>query len=256
MRYIVMHKVDVNMEAGVPPDHELVKNMGRLVGESLKQGIFIDGAGLHRSARRVRLRCKDGRCDVERGPYQGENELVASMALIRIDSIDAAVEQAQRLGVALREAEIEIGPVVEPWDLGLAEKPEGVSPRFLLLRKGDRAYEAGAAPPAGLQKVLDELARDGVVLSTAALAPSATGARYRKTGGKRAWTDGPFTESKELVAGFAIIEASSKAEAIELTKNFLAVAGDGECEVREVYSAPDQVPGRTAAELAEHFANR
>src|SRR5215210_4553709 len=91
MRYIVMHKVDLNMEAGVPPDHELVKRMGRLVGESLKQGIFIDGAGLHRSARRVRLRCKGGSCDVERGPYQGENELVESMALIRIDSIDAAV---------------------------------------------------------------------------------------------------------------------------------------------------------------------
>ena len=67
MRYIVMHKVDVKMEAGVPPDHELVKHMGRLVGESLKQGIFIDGAGLHRSARRVRLRCKGGSWDVEQG---------------------------------------------------------------------------------------------------------------------------------------------------------------------------------------------
>jgi hypothetical protein len=105
MRYIVMHKVDVKMEAGVPPDHELVKNMGRLVGESLKKGIFIDGAGLHRSARRVRLRCKGGSCDVERGPYQGENELVASMALIRIDTIDAAVEQAQRFAGGMLEDE-------------------------------------------------------------------------------------------------------------------------------------------------------
>src|SRR5215213_4457019 len=98
MRYIVMHKVDANMEAGVPPDRELIMQMGQLVGTRLKQGIFVDGAGLHPSARRVRLRCAGGSCDVERGPYQGENELVASMALIRTESIDAAVEQAQRFG--------------------------------------------------------------------------------------------------------------------------------------------------------------
>src|SRR4051794_19431070 len=101
MRYIVMHKVDVKLEAGAPPDREVIQNMGQLVGASLKQGIFVDGAGLHRSARRVRLCCTDGRCAVERGPYRGENELVVSMALIRADSIDAAVEQAQRYAAAL-----------------------------------------------------------------------------------------------------------------------------------------------------------
>src|SRR5215213_875721 len=107
MRYIVMHKVDENMEAGAPPDRELVKSMGGLIGESLRKGIFLDGAGLHRSARRVRLRCKGGTCSVDRGPYKGDNELVASMALIRTDSIDAAVEQARRFGAALGDAQIE-----------------------------------------------------------------------------------------------------------------------------------------------------
>ena len=52
-------------------------------------------------------------------------------------------------------------------------------------------------------------------------------------------TDGPFTESKEIVGGFALIQAKSKEEAIELTKRFLAVAGDGETEIREVYGPPD-----------------
>src|SRR5688500_15278467 len=108
MRYVVMHKVDARMEAGGLPDRELIKSMGRLIGESLKQGIFLDGAGLHRSARRVRLRCQGGQCDVERGPYQGGNELVGSMALIRTDSIDAAVEQARRYGAALGDAQIEV----------------------------------------------------------------------------------------------------------------------------------------------------
>src|SRR5688500_16853147 len=107
MRFIVMHKVDATMEAGKPPDRELVKKMGRLVGESLKKGVFVDGAGLHRSARRVRLRAVGGTCAVERGPYEGGNELVASMAAIRMASIDAAVEHGRRLATALGDAEIE-----------------------------------------------------------------------------------------------------------------------------------------------------
>lgn len=53
-------------------------------------------------------------------------------------------------------------------------------------------------------------------------------------------TDGPFTESKEVVGGFAILEAKSKAHAIELVKEFLAVAGDGECELRQIFEGPGQ----------------
>ena len=104
-----------------------------------------------------------------------------------------------------------------------------------------------------MQKLVAEGQKAGWLLSTEGCLPSARGARVRSDGGKVTVTDGPFTESKELVAGFAIIEASSKDEAIQLTKNFLAVAGDGECEVREVYSAPEATP-RSAAELAEQFA--
>jgi len=57
------------------------------------------------------------------------------------------------------------------------------------------------------------------------------------TGEKVVVTDGPFIESKEVVGGFALLQANSKAEAIELTKQFLAVAGDGECELRQLYEA-------------------
>src|SRR5688500_2535096 len=126
MRFIVMHKVDAKMEAGELPDKKIIKEMGGLVGEGLKNGTFLDGAGLHRSARRVRLRCTAGKCDVERGPYKGRNELVASMALIRTDSIDAATEVAKRFATAIGDAEIEVGPVVEPWDLTGAKKPADV----------------------------------------------------------------------------------------------------------------------------------
>jgi hypothetical protein len=68
--------------------------------------------------------------------------------------------------------------------------------------------------------------------------PSATGARVRRTGSTLGVTDGPFTESKEVVGGLAIIKADSKAEAIEHVKHFLQAAGDGECELRQLFEAP------------------
>jgi hypothetical protein len=239
MRYIVTHKVDMKMEAGAPPDRELVKNMGHLVGESLKKGIFVDGAGLHRNTRRVRLRCKGGRCDVERGPYQGENELVVSMALIRIDSIDAAVEQAQRFGVALGDAEIEIGPLVELWDLTGSSKPADIQgEQFLLLFKGDSAYERGQeiAPEqaATVARLDDELAKKGVLLKRHRIAPSSTGKRLAGPEGKRMWIDGPFLESKELIAGFSILEVPSLADAITWADRYAAILVDNQIDVRRM----------------------
>jgi hypothetical protein len=239
MRYIVMHKVDVKMEAGAPPDRKLIKNMGQLVGESLKKGIFVDGAGLHRSARRVRLRCRGGTCDIEHGPYQGENELVASMALIRVDSIDAAVEQAQRFGVALGDAEIEIGPVVEPWDLTGSSKPPDVQgEQFLLLFKGNPDYERGQEitpeQAAAVARLDDELASNAVLLKRHRIAPSSTGKRLAGPEGKRMWTDGPFMESKELIAGFSILEVPSLADAITWADRYAAILVDNEIDVRRM----------------------
>jgi hypothetical protein len=66
---------------------------------------------------------------------------------------------------------------------------------------------------------------------------SALGARVRSANVKVSVTDGPFSESKEVIGGFAILQAKSKEEAIQLVKNFLKVVGDGECEVRQVYES-------------------
>ena len=68
--------------------------------------------------------------------------------------------------------------------------------------------------------------------------PSALGARIRLTGDNIAVTDGPFSESREVVGGFAVIRADSKQHAIELTRQFLLLAGEGECELRQLYGAP------------------
>ena len=146
--------------------------------------------------------------------------------------MDHAIELASRIAGALGDVEIEIGPVVEPWDLGVMEKPADAPLRFLLLRKADRAFEAGAPPPAGLSRLMEELTRDGVLLSAATLAPSAKGARYRTVGGKRQWTDGPFAESKELVAGFSIVKLPSQSDARAWAEAYGAILGDNEVDVR------------------------
>jgi len=86
-------------------------------------------------------------------------------------------------------------------------------------------------------KLIEDGMKAGFLLATEGCLPSALGARVRMSGGKLTVTDGPFTEAKEVVGGFAILQANSKEEALELVKNFLHVAGDGECELRQLFEA-------------------
>jgi hypothetical protein len=86
-------------------------------------------------------------------------------------------------------------------------------------------------------KLVEELTRSGKLVSTAGLRPTKEGVRVRQRQGKQSVTDGPFVETKEVIGGFAILEARDMAEAIELTRRFLRVHGDEwdiECEVRQM----------------------
>jgi hypothetical protein len=83
--------------------------------------------------------------------------------------------------------------------------------------------------------LIEKTMKSGALISTGGLLPSATGARVRLSNGKITVTDGPFTESKEIIGGFAILEAASKEAAIEMAEEFLHVAGEGVCEVRPMY---------------------
>jgi hypothetical protein len=96
------------------------------------------------------------------------------------------------------------------------------------------------APPtaeemAAMGKLIEEGMKAGWLLATEGCLPSALGARVRRSGGNVTVTDGPFTEAKEVVGGFAILKADSKEEAIQLAKDFLKVVGEGECELRPIY---------------------
>ncbi|HJV95504.1 MAG TPA: YciI family protein [Albitalea sp.] len=91
---------------------------------------------------------------------------------------------------------------------------------------------------ADMGKLIEELTRTGQLVSTAGLRPTSEGVRVRlQRGGKLSVVDGPFTETKEVIGGYAILEAPSRAEAVELTRRFLKVHGtdwDVECEVRQL----------------------
>jgi hypothetical protein len=96
-------------------------------------------------------------------------------------------------------------------------------------------------------KLIEQGFKEGWLVATEGCLPSALGARVRRSGGKISVMDGPFTESKELVGGFAILKANTKAEAIELARTFLQVAGEGECELRQIYEQGMDAPCTTHA---------
>jgi hypothetical protein len=109
---------------------------------------------------------------------------------------------------------------------------------------------------AEMGKLVEEGLKSGTLLATEGCLPSALGARVRLSGGKFTVTDGPFTESKELVAGFALIKAKSKEDAIEQTKHFLKTAGDGETEIRQVYEGAECAPETQAQDFREQAQKR
>ena len=115
--------------------------------------------------------------------------------------------------------------------------------RFLSMIRVDE--NSGVVPSEQLMhdmgKLIEEMTREGTLVKTAGLRPTAEGVRVRLRHGKLSTSDGPFAETKEVIGGFAILEAVSLKEAIELTKRFLRVHGDEwdvECEVRQM-EGPD-----------------
>ena len=114
--------------------------------------------------------------------------------------------------------------------------------RFMVLVKASEDSEAGAMPSeqelTEMNRYNEELVKAGVMLAGEGLHPSSTGARVRFSGAERTVTDGPFAETKELIAGFWLIQAKSKDEAIEWVKR-APFDGGAEVEVRQVFEADD-----------------
>jgi hypothetical protein len=105
------------------------------------------------------------------------------------------------------------------------------------------SHEPKTAPPtpemmAAMGKLIEEGMKAGWLITTEGIQFGVVGTRVQSVGGRVTVTDGPFTEAKEVIGGYALLEAPSKAAAIELCRNFLKVAGDGSCEVHQLYQQP------------------
>jgi hypothetical protein len=128
----------------------------------------------------------------------------------------------------------------------------------MMIVKATKDTEAGAMPSEKLisemQKYHEELQKAGVLLDASGLKPSSKGWRVKYSGAKRTVIDGPFTEAKELIAGYTMIQVKSREEAMEWARRFPNPAGDGkeaEIEVRQFYELEDFSPSEAVERFRE-----
>jgi len=230
MRILCMHKAPAHEEVGQIPPKELIEGMGQLIGEAAKKGILLGGDGLKPGSTRYRLAFANGRCEVTKGTRGGvEEQLPQRMVIVKVAAETEAVEWARRFGEAIGEARLELGPLTEAWDLGFGTRPPDAPFRFMILQQATRDSEAGKAPTAaqqqGLRTVFAEMQKAGVLMFTEALLPSSKAVRVQYRDNVRTRVDGPFTESKELIGGFCMLQMRSFDEMVVWSERFARILG-------------------------------
>ncbi len=238
MRFMLMHKMTEEMENAARPDPAIIQAVGELVAEASRTGTFVSGEGLKPSSQRLHLAYKGGARTITDGPFTEAKELVEGFALLRVRSKEEAIAWCDRFAAVSGDVEMFLGPVVEPWDLGIMPRPESPPLRFLsLLQAREPDEHDTAADPTLMRKMgelIEEMSKAGVLQATGGLASTKKGARIRLDGGKHTVIDGPFAESKELIAGYAILEVPSKAAAIEWGIRFGKIVKVREIDVRQM----------------------
>lgn len=235
MRFLMMHKMTDDMEKGLPPDPAIMEGVGALVADAVQQNLFLSGEGLKPSSERLHVAYANGKRTVTRGPFVDPKELIAGFALLRVASEDEALAWTDRLAETIGDIAVFVGPVVELWDMGLGPKPDGAPRRFLVLpqlttRTDDESHADQRA--ALLRPLFAEMTSAGVLEASGGLASTKKSARIRFRAGTHTVIDGPFAESKELVAGYAIFELPSLAVALEWATRFGNIVKVNEVEIR------------------------
>jgi hypothetical protein len=264
---MMLVKASKDSEAGILPDEKILAEMGKYNEELINAGALLAGDGLKASSQGVRVRYAKGKFEVQDGPFAETRELVAGFWLIHAKSKSEAIEFAKR--IPFQEGEVEIRPLFEVTDFPVDpnEKPDGwrekelelsAAPpparkpgtrRYMGMLKADADSEAGRLPDeralTAMGQFIEEGAKAGIFIAGEGLQPSSKGARVRFNGSQRTVIDGPFAETKELVAGYAILQFATREEAIEWTKRFVQVdapgryRGECECELRPMFELED-----------------
>jgi hypothetical protein len=239
MRFIIMHKTNAHWESGAIPSKELIGRVGTLLGQLAREGALVAGEGLRPSSEGVRIRFTAGTRTLVDGPFQGDNELAAGFSVLRTQSLDDAIAWATRQAQTLGDVEIDIRPITEPWDIGMGPAPTDVnSRRYMVLRKATPSTEAGELLPVASRteftRLIDETTRSGVHLVTETMRPSRRGRRYRNSRDGISIFDGPFIETKELLAGYIIVSAASLEEAERWALQYIEAVEADEVDLREL----------------------
>jgi len=239
MQFIIMHKTNAHWEAGAVPSRELIGRVGALIGELAKANALHGAEGLRASSEGVRLRFSAGARAISKGPFLGDNELPAGFSILRVGSVEEAIEWASRQAGVLGDVEIDIRPVTEPWDIGMTPKPDNVTTRrYMVLRKATAASEADVPLTPGqrmeMSRLIDETARAGVHMAAVSMRPSGRGRRYKNAQSGISVTDGPFAESKELIAGYIIVSAEALEDADRWATRYMNVVEADEVDLREL----------------------
>jgi hypothetical protein len=270
MRYMLLVKSTKDYEAGVWPDEKMQAELNKWTEELVKAGARLEGGRLQPSSQGARVHYAKGNFTVIDGPFAETKELIAGFCMIEAKSREEAIAWAQR--IPFQDGEVEVRPLFELTDFPVdpAEQPDGwrgkeeefrAAPlparrpgtiRYMGILKADKNTEAGVMPDekflGAMGAFMEEGIKAGVFISGEGLQPSSKSARIRYSGSKRMVTDGPFAETKELIAGYAILQFTSKAEAIEWTKRFVEVdapgrlGGECECEIRPFVEFDDCAP--------------
>jgi hypothetical protein len=239
VRFIIIHPTNAHWESGAVPDQALIDRVETLLADMGSAGVLLSGEGLAATSEGVRLRFADGQRTIIPGPFEGENELPASFSIVRVRSLEEAIEWATREAPLLGTAEIDIRPVHEAWDVGMAPVPPDLSTRrYMILHKATAATEAGASLPAESRKqlasLIDDGAGTGVHLARESMRPSRRGRRYKNAKDGKSFYDGPFVETKEMLGGYVIVSADSLEEACQWVPRYMDAIGAESVDVREL----------------------
>ncbi|HEY4263255.1 MAG TPA: YciI family protein, partial [Schlesneria sp.] len=225
-RYLLVVKATPEIEAGTFPDEAFNAEAAKFINDVANAGALVACDRLLPSSHGKRVSFRDQKIVVTDGPFAETKELVAGYCLVRAASLEEAVGWAKRM--PFESGIVDVRPLFELTDFPVdpAEQPDGwrekeaemqaaappaVKPgatKYLCMLKADRDTEAGCMPDekslSSMGAFIEEAAKAGVFISGEGLLPSSKAARVQFSGRQRMVTDGPFLETKELIAGYAL----------------------------------------------------
>ena len=249
MRFLIFRKADAQTEQGAMPSDALLTAMGAYNQQLVAAGVMRAGEGLRPTREAVRMKLSNGQATLIDGPFTETKELIAGLSVFEAASREEVVNWIKQWPTQDGDGNVTVEIREAGCPGGCAEvhpnpdaRPEGK--RFAVLLRSSPALEA-EEPVA--QEKLDRLdahnaaeAAQGVLLAADGLRSSARASRVQFSGGKATVLDGPFTEIKELVAGYWMIRVASMDDAIEWARrNPYPTGPDVEVEIRPMYELDD-----------------